>query len=160
MVTSHRTCSWSSTLGQLIFGVLTHIIALALPFMARLTKMCISPTEPLSYTATKLAFKLNKIFSVLRTVFNRNITTFRTDKFFSFKWTSSILSLVHSSHAIFSSSKIWTFALKAHKVGVNNHRILFWFPKVRRGFIFELWIILLQLFKLQSIKSHCLNLFI
>lgn len=41
--------------------------------------MSVSPAEPLSNAAAKLALELNEVLSMFGTVFNGNITTVRTD---------------------------------------------------------------------------------
>jgi len=124
MITSNMTFSWSLTFWKLIFGVFTNIITIALPLMARFTKMCISPAEPLCCITTKFAFKFYKIFSMFGAILNRNFTAIRTDKLLLFKNSSCILTFIHGICAVFSSSKIWIFAFKTHKIGINSHCIL------------------------------------
>jgi hypothetical protein len=47
--------------------------------MARVTKVSISPTKPLSNITAKLAFELSKVLPMFFTILNRNITTARTN---------------------------------------------------------------------------------
>lgn len=130
MVPTNRTNSNTATFRQLLFCVFADIISVALPLMARLTKMSIAPAKPLSNTATELAFKFNKVFTMFGTVLNRNIAAFWANKFFWFERTSSILSFVHCCHTVLPSSKIRSFAFETHEVGIYYHSILFWLSKV------------------------------
>jgi hypothetical protein len=131
MIASNRTGLRPHTLWQLLLCVLTYIVTIALPFMARLAKMGVTPTKPLSYTATKFAFELNEVFAVLRAVLNRYLTAIRTNKFSSIKRSSCILGLVHSSDTIFAPSKVRIFAFKTHKISIDNAGILFRLSKIR-----------------------------
>ena len=99
--------------------------------MAWLEKMSVTPTKPLSYTATKFAFELNEIFAVLWTILNRYLAAIRADKFSSIKGSSCILSLVHSSNTILAPSKVRIFAFKTHKISVDNASILLRLSKIR-----------------------------
>ncbi len=125
MITSNRAGSCTCTFGQLIFCIFTYIISITLSFMARFTKMSISPAKPLSNTTTKFTFELNKIFTMFWAVLDWNITTIWAYQLFCFKRTSCILRLVHRCHTIFSASKVRTFAFETHKVGVNDHSVIF-----------------------------------
>ena len=144
MVPSHRTSTHPRTLRQLVFRVLAHIVSITLLLMTRLAEVSISPTKPLSNTATEFAFELNKVFSVFGTVLDWYVTATRTDELFSFERTSSSsILLIHGSDAIFSTSEVWLLTLETHEVGVNNHRIFFRFAEVRRSLVFQLRITLL-----------------
>lgn len=134
MIASNWT-SCTRAFWQLLFGILTYIVSIALPFMARLTEMSITPAEPLSYTATKLAFELNEVFSMLWAIFNRNIATFGANKLLGLERSTCVLCLVHCCHTILSSSKVSPFTLEAHKVSIDNHWIVFRFTKVNWRFI-------------------------
>lgn len=133
MLSSDWTFTRALTLGQLIFCVLWYIVTIALFFMTRLTKMSISPTKPLRYWATKFAFKFYKVVSMFWTIINRNVTTSRTNKLFGIK-SLSILCIIHYFSTIFPTSKIRFLTFKAHEIGINSHRIFFWFVEIRRIF--------------------------
>ena len=135
MIPSYRTSSRTFAFWQLLFRIFTDIITTALPFMTRLTEMSISPTKPLSNTTTELAFKFYKIFSMFWTILNWNITAARTYQLFWFKRTSSCICFIHCSHTIFSSSKIWLFALETHEICIDYHRIFLRFTIIRRVLI-------------------------
>jgi hypothetical protein len=47
--------------------------------MARVTKVSISPTKPLSNITAKLAFELSKVLLMFVTILNKDITTTRTN---------------------------------------------------------------------------------
>ena len=149
MISSYWTFSRTRTFWKLIFCILTHIISITLPFMTRLTKMSISPTEPLSSWATKFTFELNEIFSMLWTVFNWNLTAIRTDQFL-FLIICCIRSFIHCICTILSSAKVRFFTFKTHKVGINSHRIFSWLFEVRWFSIFQL-LIFITLLKLKSV---------
>ena len=160
MIASNRTSSWALALRQLLFRVFTDIVSTTLPLMTWFAEMSVSPAKPLCNTTTKFTFKLNEIFSMFGTILNRNITTSWTYQFLRFERTSSCISLVHSSYTIFSSSKVGFLALEAQKVGVDDHSILLRLSIIRRAFIFQLRITLLQFLELQSIMRHLLNFLI
>lgn len=135
VVSSHRTRSRPSALRKLIFCVLAHIVSITLSLMARFTKMCISPTEPLSYAAAKLALKLYEIFSMFGTIFYRHIAATWANQLFWLKTSSCSLSFIHSRHTVLPTSEVRIFALKAHKVCIYDHRILICLPVIGRSFI-------------------------
>lgn len=136
MVASNRTGLRSHALRQLLLRVLTYIITVALPLVAWLAKMSVTPAKPLSYTATKFAFELNEVFAVLRAILNRYLAAIRTNKFGSIKGSSCVLRLVHSSNTILAPSKVRIFAFEAHKISIYNAGVLFRFSKIGRVFIF------------------------
>ena len=105
--------------------------------------MSVTPTEPLSYTATELAFKLDKVFPMLGTILNRNVAAVWTYELLSLKGASCVLSFVHGGYTVFAASKVRLFALEAHKVCVDDHRILLRLAIVRRGFVLQLRVALL-----------------
>ncbi len=140
MVPSHRTFTRPSTFRKLLNSVFTHIISLALPFVARLAKVCISPAKPLGNTTTKFTFELYKIFAVLRTILHWYLAASWTDQFFGFEVSTCILCLIHGRDAIFSSTKVRLLTLKAHEVSINNACILFGLAVIGRLFILELLI--------------------
>lgn len=131
------------TFWQLLFSILAHVVTLALSLMARLAKMSISPTKPLGNTTAKFTFKFDKIFAMLRTIFNRDLTTSRADELFWLEISTCILCLIHGRYTIFPSSKIRLFTFETHEIGVYYACILLWFPEVRGFFIFQLFISLL-----------------
>ena len=143
MVTSDRTSSWSLALRQLFFRVFTDIVSTTLPLVTRFTEVSISPAEPLCNTTAKFTFELNEVFSMFRTILNRNIATSWTYQLLRFERSSSCIGLVHRSYTIFSSSKVRFLAFKAQKVSIDNHSILLWFSIIRRSFVFQLRVTLL-----------------
>ena len=143
VVPADRTGPSSLALWQLFFCVFAYVISAALLFVAGVAEMGVAPAEPLSYAATKFAFELDKVFTVLGTVLNRNVTTTGAYKFFRFERPTSCIGFVHGSHTIFSASKVWLLTLKAHKICIDDRCVLFGLTKIRRCFIFEFWIILL-----------------
>ena len=151
MVSADRTGSWSFTFWQLFLGIFAHIVTTTLFLMTRFTKMSVSPTEPLSNTATKFAFKFDKVLTMFWTVLDWYVTTAWTNQLFGFKRSSCSVCFVHGSNTVFPSSEIRFFALEAHEVGVDNHRIFFRLSKVGRSFIFELGITLLKFLEFKSI---------
>ena len=94
--------------------------------------MSVSPAEPLSYAAAKLAFELDKVFTVFGAILNGDITASWTDKFLRFKGSSSVVGLVHGCDTIFSASKVRFLAFETEEVGIDDHSILLWFSKVGR----------------------------
>lgn len=130
VISSNRARSWTWTFRQLIFSIFTYIISITLPFMTRFTKVSISPAKPLSNTTTEFTFELNEIFAMFWTVLNRNITTFRAYQLLSFERASCILRLIHCCHTILSASEIRTFALETHKIGIDDHSVIFRFSVV------------------------------
>ena len=134
MISTNWTFICSRAFRQLILCIFTNIISITLPFMAWLTKMSVSPAEPLCYRTAKFTFKLYKIFSMLRTILNGNFTTIRANQIFSIIRTL-ILSFIHGIRTIFSSSKIGFFTLKTLEISIDSHRILIRFAIVWRFFI-------------------------
>lgn len=130
VITSNRTFSWSLTFWQLIFCIFRYIISITLPFMTWLTKMSVTPAEPLSYWTAKFTFKLYKVISMLRTILNWNITTTWTNKLFRIK-ALSILSIIHNFSTILTPSKIRFFTFKTHKICIYGHGIIFRFIIVK-----------------------------
>ena len=119
----------SQAFWKLVFSVFTHVVSVALTLMARLAEMCVSPTKPLRNTTTKLAFELNEIFSMLWAIFYGYFTAIGAYKLFRIEGSTS-LRLVHRSHTIFSSSKIWIFAFKTLEICVDCSSVLLWFTKI------------------------------
>ena len=122
--------------------------------------MSISPAKPLSNTTTKFTFELNKIFTMFWAVLDWNITTIWAYQLFCFKRTSCILRLVHRCHTIFSASKVRTFAFETHKVGVNDHSVIFRLSEVNWSLFCKFRIRFLKFLKFESIQRHCLYSFI
>lgn len=131
MVPSNWTFSWTFTFRQLVLRILTHIIPIALTLMTRLTEMSITPAKPLSCRTTKFAFEFNEIFAMLRTILNWDITAIWADKFFWLKL-ALVLWFIHGLSAVFTATKIWIFAFKTHKVGINCHSIFIRLLIIRR----------------------------
>ena len=142
-------------LRQLIFRILAHIVPVALPLVARLAEVGVSPAKPLGCWTAEFTFKLNKVFSMLGTIFYGYFATVRTNKLLRLERTS-ISGLIHRLCTVFTASKIRIFAFEALKVGINSHRILVWFFEIGWVFIFELFV-LVALFELQPIESHLLD---
>ena len=69
------------------------------------------------------------------------------------------MGLVHSSHAIFPSSEIRILAFEALEISIDCCSVLLWLPEIGRVFIFQFLIVLLELFELQALHSHFLNVF-
>lgn len=101
------------TLRQFTFLFPWDIISINLLFMTWFTKMCWSPTKPLSNWATESALKLYEICTVLRTILNScantNCRTFTTYELFRFV----ILTFLLSLFTIFHTTKVRTFAFEA-----------------------------------------------
>ena len=159
MIASYWAHPRTLTLWQLSLSVFAYVISLYLFLVARLAEVSVSPAKPLGYVTTEFALELDEISSMLRTVFHWYLAAVRTDKFFCFKGTACIL-LIHSCHAILTPSKVRFLAFKAHKVRINDHGVLMRLPKIRRSFILQLRITLLQLLKLQPIWCHFLYLIV
>jgi hypothetical protein len=136
MISPNRTFAFSCAFWQLLFRIFTHIVSLALLFMARLAEVCISPTKPLCDTTTKFTLKFDKIFAMLRTILYWNIAASWTYKFFRLEISASILRLIHGRYTVFSSTKIRLFTFEAHKVSINDTCVFLWLLKVRGFFIF------------------------
>lgn len=140
MVSSYWTFACPRAFWQLLLGILTHVISLALTFMAWLTKMSISPTKPLCNTTTKFAFKFDKVFAMLRTIFDRDLTTSRAYELFRLEIPTCILCFIHGRYTIFPSSKIRLFTFETHEISIYYACILLWFAEIRGFFIFQLFI--------------------
>lgn len=126
--------------------------------MARLTKVCIPPTEPLSRRTTKLTLEFYKVISMLRTVFNRDITTLWTNKFLGIE-TLYILFAIHDFGAIFTTSEIGPLTLETQEICINGHGILVRFIIVRR-ILFREFLILVAFLEFESLNRHFLYFFI
>jgi hypothetical protein len=88
--------------------------------MAWLAEMGVSPTKPLSRRTTEFTFELDKVFSMLGAVLNRNITTVRTYQLFGVK-SLNVLLAVHSLCTIFTPTEIWIFAFETLEIGIYRH---------------------------------------
>jgi hypothetical protein len=133
MISTNRTFTRTLTFWQLLFCIFWHIVSITLFFMTGFTKMSISPAKPLSCWTTKFTFKLYEINTMFWTIFNRNVTTFRTNQLFLIV-SLNILSIIHNFSTIFSTSKIRFLTFETHKISIYRHCILFWFIKIRRIF--------------------------
>lgn len=79
VIASDGACPWTCAFRQLVFCVFTHIVSTTLLFVTRITKVSVSPAEPLGDATTEFTLELYKIFSMLRAVLNRNIAATRTN---------------------------------------------------------------------------------
>lgn len=158
VITSHRTCPRTRTLGQLLLGVLAHVITITLFLMTRLTEMGVSPAEPLSNTTTKLTLEFDEIFAMLGAILNWYFAAIRTNEFLWVKRAPCVLRLVHSSNAVLPTTEVRIFTLETHEVGVDDICVLLWLAEIRRALFFKFLIRLLQFFKFESIERHGLNL--
>lgn len=89
--------------------------------MAALTKVGISPTEPLSKVATKLTFEVDVFgpvsFATLDSALKRSCRTLATDQIF---WLE-LLGLLLSANAVFFATKVRIFTFKTLVVGKFVH---------------------------------------
>jgi hypothetical protein len=89
--------------------------------VAALTKVSIAPTEPLSETAAKLAFKVDVLgpvcFATLNAALKRSSGTFTTHQLF---WLELLLFLLRSN-TIFLAAKVCIFTFEALIVGQFVH---------------------------------------
>jgi hypothetical protein len=89
--------------------------------VAALTKMSVAPTEPLSKTAAKLAFKVDVLrsvcFATLDAALKWSSGTFTTHQFFWLK----LLLLLLRSNTIFLAAKVSIFTFEALIVGQFVH---------------------------------------
>lgn len=125
--------SWA--FGQLIFGILAHVISIALSFVAGLAEMGVSPAEPLSDAAAKFALELDEVLPVLWTVLYWNVAAIWTNELFGVEGSSCVLGLVHCGYAIFPASEVRLFAFKTHEICINYTRIFLRLSEVRGVFI-------------------------
>ena len=102
------------TLWKLITRFSRNIVAVALSFVTRLTKMCITPAEPLSNRTAKFAFEFDEVLTVFFAVFDATsysyCCTFTTDELFLFKTIVVIL----SRFTIFHASEVGVLAFETH----------------------------------------------
>ena len=124
--------------------------------MAFITKMCVSPAEPLSDWTAESAFEWDVLFAVLFTVCCFNWTATRADKFFGVEFFSCFW-VTHGLSATFSSSEVRLMALEAFEICVDSHWVLLLIPKVRWRCVIE-YFVLICAFISQSFRSFVFDL--
>lgn len=144
MVSSYGAFSRTFTFWQFFFWIFTDIISVTLLLVARLAKMGVSPTKPLSCRATKFTFKLNEVFSMFWAVLYWDLATVGANEFFGFKW-SCILRLIHSLCTILPSSEISIFAFKTFEVSIYCHGIFIGLLKIGRFRILQSFVLVATL---------------
>lgn len=111
--------------------------------------MRVAPTEPLRDVATKLAFVVDEVVSVLLACFNAPIHSFSraftAHEFLLFKICVVLIGLI----AIFHSSEVRHVALKAHIIGEFAHCIFLQLAEETIRRVFES-LVLLQVFEFRS----------
>lgn len=112
-----RTLILAWTFWQLVSRFSWHIITVTLSLVTRLTKMCVTPAEPLGNRAAKFAFKFYEISSVLRTSLdatsNSYCRAFSTNQFFSLE----IVIIVLAHLAVLLTSKVRLITFEALIIG-------------------------------------------
>lgn len=119
VISSYGTGAGSWTLGQLIFGILAHVISITLSFVAWLAEMGVSPAEPLSDAAAKFTLELDEVFTVLWTVLYWNLAAVGANELLWVEGSSCVLGFVHCSYAVFPASEVRFFAFKTHEICIN-----------------------------------------
>ena len=151
----NRTFTNPQEFRQLFFRVFAHVVPFTLTLVARLAEMGVSPAEPLSNATAEFTLELDEVFSMLRAVIYRDLTTIWADKLFGIEG-STALGLVHRSHTVLPSSEIRSLAFEALEISINRCSVLLWLPEVGRTFILQFLIVLLELFELQTFHGHLL----
>lgn len=119
----------SQAFGELVFGILAHVVSVALALVARLAEVGVSPAEPLGDTTAELALEFNEILSVFGAVIDRDFAAVGANELLRVE-RSAPLGLVHRRHAVFSSSEVWILAFEALEIGVDGSCVLFRLPEV------------------------------
>lgn len=155
MIATYWTFIRSLAFWQFLFWIFANIVSVTLLFMARLTKVSISPTEPLSRWTTKLTFKLNKILTMFWAVFYGNLATVGANKLLCLK-RACVLLVIHCVCTIFTTTKIGIFTFKTLKIRIYCHCILIWLLIIGWFRIFKLLIFVTTL-KFKPLKRHGLD---
>ena len=126
---------------QLTLLILTNIVTVALLLVTIIAKVCIAPTEPLSYTTAILAFEVDEVSAVLFTVFNatlhRRRRAFAANELFWFKFL-----LLHCVNTVFFASEICIFAFETLIVSEFVHRVCLKVVEIEIIFVFKSWILI------------------
>ncbi len=80
MLAASWAFTYAQAFGKLVLSVFAYIVSVTLALVAGLAEMSVSPAEPLSNAAAKLAFELNEVFSMLRAIVYWYFAAIRANK--------------------------------------------------------------------------------
>jgi len=124
MLSFERALSFAWALWKLCLSFPGDVFTIALFLMTWLAEMSVTPTEPLGDWATKFAFEVDEVCTVLRTGFGATSHlhwgTLAADQLFFLECKIVLVCLV----TVFHSSKIWLLARVAHVIWKFSHSIV------------------------------------